>query len=99
MTAGIGERHHAEAGAVLTRPALLRRSQFRSPQEGAHRLAAEAEAFLGTKLFPPDGNREAPVLAGGQAQTTSGGRKPPRAWGARDCHAVPGPRNRVDNGG
>jgi hypothetical protein len=34
MTAGIGERHHAEtragraAGAIFTRPALLRRSQF-----------------------------------------------------------------------
>jgi hypothetical protein len=52
MTAGIGERHHAEAwagrsaGALLTRPALLRRSQFRSRQE-APSLAADGGSFLG----------------------------------------------------
>jgi hypothetical protein len=53
MTAGLGERHHAEAwagrsaGAVLTRPALLRRSRFRSRQEAAPSLAADGEPFLG----------------------------------------------------
>jgi hypothetical protein len=41
MTAGIGEHHHAEtwlrrpAGAILARPTLLRRRQFRSAQDAA----------------------------------------------------------------
>ena len=63
MTAGIGERHHAEtwagraAGAVLARPALLRRGQFGGPQDAAHGLAADGEVFLGAKFFRRDGNR------------------------------------------
>ncbi len=57
MAAGIGERHHAEtgagraAGAILAGPALLRRGQFRSPQDAAHGLAAHREMLLGTKFF------------------------------------------------
>src|SRR5258708_29403818 len=52
MTAGIGERHHAEAwagwsaGAVLTRPAFLRRGQFRCPPKAALRLAAHLDALF-----------------------------------------------------
>ena len=71
MTAGIGERHHAEgwpgrsAGAVLTRPALLRRSQFRSRQEPAPTLAADGGPFLG--FFRQMEIVEARVLAAGQA--------------------------------
>ena len=63
VTAGIGERHHAEArtgraaGAILTRPALLRRGQFGGAQDAAHGLAADGEIFLDAKFFRPDGNR------------------------------------------
>ena len=63
MTAGIGERHHAEtragraAGAILARPALLRRSQFGGAQDAAHGLAADGEVFFGREVFPPDENR------------------------------------------
>ena len=62
MAAGIGERHHAEAwtgrpaGAVLARPALLRRRQFGGAQEAAHGFAADREVLLG-RSFSPDGNR------------------------------------------
>jgi hypothetical protein len=74
MTAGIGERHHAEAwaggsaGAVLTRPAFLRRGQFRSPQNAAHGLAADGEVLFGLEFFAEMGIVETPVLAAGQAQ-------------------------------
>src|ERR1017187_9103764 len=53
MTAGIGEGHHAKtgagraAGAILARPALLRRSQFGGAQDAAHGLAADLEALFG----------------------------------------------------
>jgi len=74
MTAGIGERHHAEAWAgraaraVLAGPALLRRGQFRGSQEAAHGLAADGEVLLDTKFFRQVGIVEALVLAAGQAQ-------------------------------
>jgi hypothetical protein len=70
------------AGAVLTRPALLRRSQFRSPQEAAHGLAADGEPILGAKSFRQMEIVEAPVLAAGQAQDQLllGNRKRPTAW-------------------
>src|SRR5208337_2340131 len=73
MTAGIGEHHHAEAwagqaaGAVLARPAFLRRRQFRGPQEAAHGLAANGEVLLGPKFFGEVGIVEALILAAGQA--------------------------------
>jgi hypothetical protein len=72
MTAGVGERHHAEtragpaAGAILAGAALLRRGQFRGPQDAAHGLAAERKPLLGAKLFREMGIVEAPILAPGQ---------------------------------
>src|SRR5208337_1818966 len=74
VTAGIGERHHAEtwtgqaAGAILARPALLRRSQFGGPQDAAYGLAADGEVFLDPKFFREMGIVEALILAAGQGQ-------------------------------
>jgi hypothetical protein len=74
MTAGIGERHHAEArtgraaGAVLTSPALLRRSQFGGAQDAAHGLAADGEVLFGAKFFRQMRIVEALVLAASQVQ-------------------------------
>jgi hypothetical protein len=74
MTAGIGEGHHAETRAgratrsVLTRPALLRRSQFGGPQDAAHGLAADREALFRTKFFRQMRIVEALILASGQDQ-------------------------------
>ena len=74
MTAGIGERHHAEAwagraaGVIFAGPALLRRGQFGGAQDAAHGLAAEAEILLDPKFFGEVGIVEAPVLAPGQVQ-------------------------------
>jgi hypothetical protein len=57
MAAGVGERHHAEtrtgraSGTILPRPALLRGSQFRCPQDAAHGLAADGEIFLVAEFF------------------------------------------------
>jgi hypothetical protein len=103
MTPGIGERHHAEAwarrsaGAVLTRPALLRRSQFRSRQEAAPSLAADGGPFLG--FYPQMEIIEARVLAAGQAldQLLLGNRTT-HGMGVRDSRAEPSRRNRSDNG-
>ncbi len=47
MAAGVGERHHAEtragraAGAIFSRPALLRRGQLGGSQDAAHGFPAE----------------------------------------------------------
>src|SRR5271170_7105408 len=74
MTAGIGERHHAEAwagravAAILARPALLRRGQFGGPQDAAYGLAADGEVFLDPKFFREMGIVEALILAAGQGQ-------------------------------
>src|ERR1019366_2934549 len=74
MTAGIGERHHAEAWtgrparAVLARSALLRRRQLGGPQEAAHGLAAHGEVLLGLEFFREVGIVKALVLAAGHAQ-------------------------------
>ena len=74
MTAGIGERHHTEArpgrpaGAVLARPALLRRAQLGGAQDAAYGLAAEEEVLLDSKFFRQMRVVEAPVLATGQTQ-------------------------------
>jgi hypothetical protein len=74
MTAGIGERHHAEAWAgwparaILARPALLRRRQFGGAQEAAHGLAADGQVLLGMEFFREVGIVKALVLAAGQAQ-------------------------------
>ena len=63
MTAGIGKRHHAKAwagrpaGAVLPRPALLGRGQFRAPQDAANGFAADAEVLFEREVFPRDENR------------------------------------------
>jgi hypothetical protein len=57
VTAGIGKGHHAEAragraaGAVLTRPALLRGGQFGGAQDAAHGLAADGEVLFGAKFL------------------------------------------------
>ena len=63
MTTGVGERHHAEtgtgrpAGAILARPALLRRSQFRARKmrRTVSRLTARFSSV--TKFFRQDENR------------------------------------------
>src|SRR5208282_713172 len=74
VTAGIGERHPAQAragrsaGTVLARPALLRRGQFRSAQNAAHGLATDGEVLFGTKFFREMRIVEALVLATGQVQ-------------------------------
>src|SRR5664280_1022699 len=74
MTAGIGERHHAEAWAgwparaILARPALLRRRQFGGAQDAAHGLAADREVLFAAKFFRQVGIVKALVLAAGQAQ-------------------------------
>ena len=74
MTAGIGERHHAEtragraAGAVFARPALLRRGQFGGAQDAAHGLAADGEVLFGAKFFRQMRIVEALILAAGQGQ-------------------------------
>jgi hypothetical protein len=74
MTTGIGERHHAEAwagrpaGAVFSRPALLRRRQFGGAQDAAHGLAADGEVLLEAKFFRQMRIMEALVVAAGQAQ-------------------------------
>src|SRR5450755_2706376 len=74
MAAGIGERHHAEAGtgqaagAVLVRPTLLGRRQFGGTQDAAYGLAADGEVLLGPKFFGEVGIVEALILAAGQAQ-------------------------------
>ena len=63
MAAGIGERHHTQAGArqttgaVLARSALLGRSQFRAPQDAAHGLAADQAGSSRHEVFHKDGNR------------------------------------------
>jgi hypothetical protein len=72
MTAGVGERHHAETwagrapGAILARATFLRRGQFCGPQDAAHGLAAESETFLGAKFFGEMRIVEARILAAGQ---------------------------------
>src|SRR5271157_4555679 len=69
-----GEHHHAQAwagrpaGAVLARPAFLRRGQFCGPQDAAYGLAADGEGFLDPKFFREMGIVEARMLAAGQAQ-------------------------------
>src|ERR1019366_2253407 len=74
VTAGIGERHHAQAragrpaGTVLARPALLRRGQSRGAQNAAHGLATDGEVLFGTKFFREMRIVEALVLAPGQVQ-------------------------------
>ena len=74
VTAGIGERHHAQAragrpaGTVLAKPALLRRGQFRGTQNAAHGLAADGKVLLETKFFCEMRIVEALVLAPGQVQ-------------------------------
>src|ERR1019366_10528672 len=74
VTAGIGERHYAQAragrpaGTVLARPALLRRGQVRGTQNAAHGLAADGEVLFGTKFFREMRIVEALVLATGQVQ-------------------------------
>ena len=72
MTAGVGERHHAETragratGAILARPALLRRGQFRGPQDATHGLAADREILLGAQFFRQMRIVEALILAARQ---------------------------------
>jgi hypothetical protein len=86
MTGGIGEHHHAKAwtrrtaGAILASPALLRRSQFRGPQDAAHGLAADGELLLDAEFLRQMGIVEAPVLAPGeiQDQLLLGNRNGPR---------------------
>ena len=74
MTAGVGEHHHAEtrtgraSGAILARPALLRRSQFGGPQDAAHGLAADGEVFFVAKFFRQMRIVEALILAASQVQ-------------------------------
>jgi hypothetical protein len=74
MTAGIGERHHAEAWAgrparaVLARPAFLRRRQFRGAQDAAHGFAADREVLVAVEIFAEMRIVEALILAAGQAQ-------------------------------
>jgi hypothetical protein len=74
MTAGIGERHHAEtrtgraSGTILTRAALLRRGHFRAPQNAPHRLPADGEIFLVAKFFRQMRIIEALILAASQGQ-------------------------------
>jgi hypothetical protein len=69
MAAGIGERHHAEtgagraAGAILARPALLRKSEFGGAQDAAHGFAADGESLFGAKFFRQMRIVEALILA------------------------------------
>ena len=74
MTAGVGERHHAEtrtgraSGTILPRPALLRGSHFGSPQNAPYRLAADGKGFFVAKFFRQMRIVEALVLAASQGQ-------------------------------
>jgi hypothetical protein len=91
MTAGIGEPHHAEAwagqaaGAVLARPTLLGRRQFRGPQEAAHGLPADSEVLFDTKVFRELGIVEALVLAAGCLKINC-------FWGIETAQGVQRPR-------
>ena len=74
MTAGIGEHHHAAARArhaaraILARPTLLRRGQFRSPQDAAHGLAADHEILFGAQFLRQMRIVEPLILAASQLQ-------------------------------
>jgi len=106
VTAGIGQRHHAKAragraaGAIFARPALLRRGEFRGPQDAPHGLAADGKILFSTKLFRQMRIVEALILASGlgSRSTASGEEARPTAWSVRDCRTAPSPRNRADSG-
>ena len=71
VATGVGEDHHAETragratGAVLARPALVRRSPLGGAQDTAHGFAAHGQALLSAKFFYQMGIVEAPILAAG----------------------------------
>jgi len=91
VTAGIGERHHAETRAgqasetVGAGPALLQRGQLGGPQDAAHGLAAEAEAFLRAKFFCEMGIVEARYLPRARPTINS-------FWGAVTAQGMARPR-------
>src|SRR5437868_11687602 len=74
MTAGVGEHHHAEAGAaqaagaVLARATLLRRSQLGRAQDAAHALAADREVLFAVQFLAEMRIVEAAILAARQCE-------------------------------
>jgi hypothetical protein len=74
VTAGIGEHHHAAARAgyaaraILARPTLLRRGQFRSPQDTAHGLATDDEILSDAKFLRQMRIVETLILTASQVQ-------------------------------
>src|SRR6476646_9386069 len=74
VTAGVGERHHAEtrtgraSGTILPRPAALRGSHVCASQNAPHGLPADGEVFLVTKFFRQMRIVEALILAPSQVQ-------------------------------
>jgi hypothetical protein len=74
MTAGVGERHHAEtrtgraSGTILPRPTALRGSHFCAPQDAAHGLATDSKFFYVAEFFRQMRIVEALILAARQGQ-------------------------------
>src|ERR1017187_7655410 len=91
MTAGIGERHNAEAWAgwparaILARPALLRRRQFGGTQDAAHGLAADREVLFAAKFFRQVGIVEALILAAARLKINC-------FWGIETAQGMQRPR-------